>query len=89
MNENFAFIKRKNVTIFACVLFSVGDKSAGQIRDSFPLPVLFNGMTISVIATDKHARIEYAIASAQKPINDNITRCGMPGMKSEKNVKNN
>lgn len=33
--------------------------------------------TISVIATDKHTRITYAIAMAKKHIIDMIMRCGM------------
>lgn len=58
-----------------CVLLSVDDKSAGQMSDSFPFPVLFSGSTISVIATDKQALIEYATAIARKPIKAMITRC--------------
>lgn len=57
-------------------MLSVEDTSAGQMSDSVPFPVLFSGTTISVIATDKHARIEYATAIAMKPIKAMITRCG-------------
>lgn len=59
------------------LLLSNSVVSTGQMIVSLLLPVLFNGTTISVIATDKHPRIKNDTTMAKNPITPITTRCGI------------
>lgn len=47
------------------------------MSDSFEMPVLLIGITISVIAMDKHDRIRNETTIPKKPITLKTTRCGI------------
>lgn len=56
------------------------DTSTGQTIETLLLPailLLFNGTTISVIASDKLPRNEYETTMAKEPIIPMTTRCGI------------
>lgn len=64
------------LTRIATSPFSTANESVRQMTDSLPVFVLFNGATISVIATDKQARIVYTTTIPRNPITPSTTRCG-------------
>lgn len=66
-----AFILTTDIKWWIC---SADDSFTEQINVPFDFSVLLSGITISLIATDKHALIAYEIAMAQNPISPVMTR---------------
>lgn len=61
-----------------CVMFALDtdEQSAGQMSESFDMPVLLTGTTISVMAMDRHCRIRNDTTMPKNPIIPKATRCG-------------
>lgn len=77
------FEEKVSLTVFDSLLLSTDNEFAGHIRVSLLLiDVLLAGITISVIATDKQARIKNATTMPKNDITPKITRCGIiaPGI---------
>lgn len=66
---------RSTLTLWVLLFCEICNEWTSQAKDLFTLFVLAIGSVISVMATDKHKRIECETVMDKKPINDITTRC--------------